>query len=133
MNPKKPKTLLGNLYLELDIDKNLVSDIVDFYWLNVRKSITQISYPRIGIENLGSFELKIKSLQNTIDKYQNALDKTDTSNFRKYSKYMAIKNRIEVLENSKSVILEEKQRKQQIKINRYGNTPGSLEEERKDS
>ena len=46
---------------------------------------------------------------------------------------MAIKNRIEVLENSKSVILEEKQRKQQIKINRYGNTPGSLEEERKDS
>jgi nucleoid DNA-binding protein len=133
LNPKKPKTLLGNLYLELDIDKNLVSDIVDFYWLNVRKSITQISYPRIGIENLGSFELKIKSLQNTIDKYQNALDKTDTSNFRKYSKYMAIKNRIEVLENSKSVILEEKQRKQQIKINRYGNTPGSLEEERKDS
>ena len=133
MNPKKPKTLLENLHLDLDLDKSLVLDIVDFYWLNVRKSITQISYPRIGIENLGSFELKIKSLQNTIDKYQNALDKTDTSNFRKYSKYMAIKNRIEVLENSKSVILEEKQRKQQIKINRYGNTPGSLEEERKDS
>ena len=133
MNPKKPKTLLENLHLDLDLDKSLVLDIVDFYWLNVRKSITQISYPRIGIENLGSFELKIKSLQNTIDKYQNALDKTDTSNFRKYSKYMAIKNRIEVLENSKSVILEEKNRKQQIKINRYGNTPGSLEEERKDS
>jgi hypothetical protein len=133
LNPKKPKTLLENLHLDLDLDKSLVLDIVDFYWLNVRKSITQISYPRIGIENLGSFELKIKSLQNTIDKYQNALDKTDTSNFRKYSKYMAIKNRIEVLENSKSVILEEKQRKQQIKINRYGNTPGSLEEERKDS
>jgi len=133
LNPKKPKTLLENLHLDLDLDKSLVLDIVDFYWLNVRKSITQISYPRIGIENLGSFELKIKSLQNTIDKYQNALDKTDTSNFRKYSKYMAIKNRIEVLENSKSVILEEKNRKQQIKINRYGNTPGSLEEEGKDS
>jgi hypothetical protein len=133
LNPKKPKILLENLYLALDLDKNLVLDIVDFYWLNVRKSITQISYPRIGIENLGSFELKIKSLQNTIDKYQNALNKTDTSNFRKYSKYVAIKNRIEILENSKSIILDEKQRKQQIKTNRYGNIPGSLEEERKDS
>jgi hypothetical protein len=133
LNPKKPKTLLGDLYLELDIDKNLVSDIVDFYWLNVRKSITQISYPRIGIENLGSFELKIKSLQNTIDKYQNALNKTDTSNFRKYSKYMAIKNRLEVLENSKVSILEEKERKKQIKTNRYGDNTGGMEEKRKDS
>lgn len=133
MNPKKPKTLLGNLHLELDVDKNLVSDIVDFYWLNVRKSITQISYPRIGIENLGSFELKIKSLQNTIDKYQNALNKTDTSNFRKYSKYMAIKNRLELLENSKTSILEEKERKKQIKTNRYGDNIGSMEEKGKDS
>lgn len=133
MNPKKPKVLLESLYLDLDLDKNLIIDIIDFYWLNVRKCITQVTYPRIGIENLGSFELKIKSLQNTIDKYQNALDKTDTSNFRKYSKYMAIKNRIEVLENSKTIILEEKQRKKQIKTNRYANNSGGLEEERKDS
>lgn len=133
MNPKKPKTLITDLYLELDIDKNLVSDIVDFYWLNVRKSITQISYPRIGIENLGSFELKVKSLQNTIDKYQNALNKTDTSNFRKYSKYMAIKNRLEILENSKASILEEKERKKQIKTNRYGDNTRSMEEKGKDS
>lgn len=133
MNPKKPKVLLESLYLDLDLDKNLIIDIIDFYWLNVRKSITQVTYPRIGIENLGSFELKIKSLQNTIDKYQNALDKTDTSNFRKYSKYIAIKSRIEVLENSKTIILEEKQRKKQIKNNRYANNSGGLEEERKDS
>lgn len=133
MNPKKPKVLLENLYLDLDLDKNLVTDIIDFYWLNVRKSITQVTYPRIGIENLGSFELKIKSLQNTIDKYQNALDKTDVSNFRKYSKYISIKNRLEVLENSKILIEEEKQRKKQIKNNRYGDNTRGLEEERKDS
>ena len=133
MNPKKPKALLDDLYKDLELDKNLVSDIIDFYWLSVRKSITQISYPRIGIENLGTFELKIKSLQNTIDKYQNALNKTDNSNFKKYSKYIAIKNRLEILENSKIIILEEKERKKQIKTNRYGNITGGLEEERKDS
>jgi hypothetical protein len=133
LNPKKPKALLDDLYKDLELDKNLVSDIIDFYWLSVRKSITQISYPRIGIENLGTFELKIKSLQNTIDKYQNALNKTDNSNFKKYSKYIAIKNRLEILENSKIIILEEKERKKQIKTNRYGNITGGLEEERKDS
>lgn len=133
MNPKKPKVLLENLYLDLDLDKNLVTDIIDFYWLNVRKSITQVTYPRIGIENLGSFELKIKSLENTINKYQNALDKTDTSNFRKYSKHVAIKNRLEILEKSKVIILEEKERKKQIKSDRYGNNIRGLEEERKDS
>jgi len=133
LNPKKPKVLLENLYLDLDLDKNLVTDIIDFYWLNVRKSITQVTYPRIGIENLGSFELKIKSLENTINKYQNALDKTDTSNFRKYSKHVAIKNRLEILEKSKVIILEEKERKKQIKSDRYGNNIRGLEEERKDS
>lgn len=133
MNPKKSKILLENLYLDLDLDKNLITDIIDFYWLNVRKSITQVTYPRIGIENLGSFELKIKSLQNTIDKYQNALNKTDTSNFRKYSKYMSIKNRLELLENSKAFMLEEKERKKQIKNNRYANNTRDMEEKGKDS
>jgi len=133
LNPKKSKILLENLYLDLDLDKNLITDIIDFYWLNVRKSITQVTYPRIGIENLGSFELKIKSLQNTIDKYQNALNKTDTSNFRKYSKYMSIKNRLELLENSKAFMLEEKERKKQIKNNRYANNTRDMEEKGKDS
>ena len=133
MNPKKPKSLLENLHLDLDLDKNLVLDIIDFYWLNVRKSITQVTYPRIGIENLGAFELKMKSLDNTINKYQNALNKADNSNFKKYSKYLAIKNRLEVLESSKSVILEEKNRKKQIKTDRYGDITRGMEEERKDS
>ena len=133
MNPKKPKILLEDLHLDLDLDKNLVSDIIDFYWMNVRKAIGQITYPRINIENLGVLELKMKSLQNTIDKYQNALNKSDNSNFKKYSKYMAIKTRLEILEESKKVMLEEKNRKIEIKTNRYGNNTGSLEEERKDS
>jgi hypothetical protein len=133
LNPKKPKNLLDSLYLDLDLDKNLVLDIIDFYWLNVRKSITQITYPRIGIESLGTFELKIKSLQNTIDKYQNALNKVDNSNFKKYSKYVSIKNRLEVLEGSKIIIIEEKNRKKQIKSDRYGNITRGVEEERKDS
>jgi len=133
LNPKKPKILLDDLHLELDLDKNLVSDIIDFYWSNVRKSMGQITYPRINIENLGVLELKMKSLQNTIDKYQNALNKSDNSNFKKYSKYMAIKTRLELLEDSKKLMLEEKNRKIEIKTNRYGNNTGSLEEERKDS
>ena len=133
MNPKKHKNLLKNLHEDLGLDQDLVELAMDFYWSNVRKTIISVAYPRINIENLGIFEVKLKTLQKTIFKYENSLQKLANANFAEYPRYENMKKRLDILENTREVILTERQRKKQIKTDRYGNTTRSLEEEGKDS
>ena len=133
MNPKKAKTALKDLHYELDLEENLVNDILDFYWQHVRKTIVTAAHPRINIENLGIFQVKYKSLDKTITKYDNAINKLGTENFNKYTKYDSMKSRLDVLLKLKEEIQLEKGRKYQIKSNKYGNITGGLEEKGKDS
>lgn len=133
MNPKKIKPLLTKVSDELSVDPNLVSDVYDFYWSHVRKSLTTIPYPRINIENLGVFEVKLKTLDVTIEKYKAYLNKLDAANFSKYPKYENAKKRLDVLEATKEILLEERERKKQIKKSRYGNTTGDMEAQGTDS
>ena len=133
MNPKKAKTALKDLHYELDLEENLVNDILDFYWQHVRKTIVTAAYPRINIENLGVFQVKYNSLDKTITKYDNTINKLSTENFNKYTKYDSMKSRLDVLLKLKEEIQLEKGRKYQIKSNKYGNITGGLEEKGKDS
>jgi nucleoid DNA-binding protein len=133
LNPKKAKTVLNDLHKELDLEENLVFDILDFYWQHVRKSITSACHPRINIENLGVFQVKHKSLDKTITKYENAINKLGTENFTKYAKYDNMRSRLDVLLILKEQVISEKHRKYEIKQNKNGNNTRGLEEERKDS
>ena len=133
MNPKKAKTVLNDLHSELDLEQGLVTDILDFYWAHVRKTIVTAVYPRINIENLGIFQVKYKALDKTIVKYENIINKLETDAFSKYTKYNNIKSRLDTLLKLKEEMQVEKQRKYQIKSNKYGDITGSLEEKGKDS
>jgi len=133
LNPKKAKTVVKDLHYELDLEESLVADVLDFYWQHVRKCITSASHPRINIENLGIFQVKQKSLDNTITKYENAINKLGTENFTKYTKYDNMKSRLDVLQNLKEQMLAEKQRRYEIKSNKYGDNTRGLEEKGKDS
>ena len=133
MNPKKAKTVLNDLHYELDLEENLVNDILDFYWQHVRKTIVTAAYPRINIENLGIFQIKYKALDKTITKYENAINKLGTENFNKYTKYDNMKSRLDILLKLKEEMQVEKQRRHQIKSNKYGDTTRGLEEKGKDS
>jgi nucleoid DNA-binding protein len=133
LNPKKHKNLLKDLHEDLGLDQDLVELAMDFYWSSVRKTIISVAYPKINIENLGIFEVKLKTLQKTIFKYENSLQKLANANFAEYPRYENMKKRLDILENTREVILTERQRKKQIKTDRYDNTTRSLEEEGKDS
>ena len=121
------------MHEDLGLDQDLVELAMDFYWSSVRKTIISVAYPKINIENLGIFEVKLKTLQKTIFKYENSLQKLANANFAEYPRYENMKKRLDILENTREVILTERQRKKQIKTDRYDNTTRSLEEEGKDS
>lgn len=128
MNPKKSKVILKDLYSELDLEESLVNDVIDFYWTNVRKSITSVSYCRINIENIGVFQVRKKTLLSAIQKYEALINKFNKPNFSNYPRYQALSDRLVVLEKTKKQLEEEDVRRKKIKSEKYGNTIGGLEE-----
>ena len=133
MNPKKFKHILDEITQDIDCDKQLVSDVMDFYWANVRKSILNVAYPRINIESFGAFKLKPKVLQKTITKYKVTMRGFKNPDFSKYLRYQNLKDRLEILERAADQLKGEVDRYKQLKLDRYGNTIGSVEKEGKDS
>ena len=131
MNPKKLKPLLADL--QAQYPEGLASDVLDYYWTHVRKSIISIEYPKINIENLGIFQIRMKNLDKLIFKYKASLEYLDKNNFSKYAKYNTMLQRLSVLEKAKEEYLVERSRKIEIKTSRYENYITNLEREREDS
>lgn len=128
MNPKKFKNILDEITKEIDCDKELISSVVDFYWESVRKSVHNVTYPRINIESFGSFKLKPKVLQKTISKYKITMLGFKNPEFSKYVRYQALKDRVEILERASEQIKIEVSRYKQLKLDRYANIIRSMEE-----
>ena len=133
MNPKKFKNILDEITQDIDCDKQLISDVMDFYWVNVRKSMLNVTYPRINIESFGSFKLKPKVLQKIITKYKVTMRGFKNPDFSKYPRYQNLKDRLEILERAANQLKGEVDRYKQLKLDRYGNITRSVEEEGKDS
>ena len=87
MNPKKFKDIVLETSEELDFDKQLVSEVLDFYWASVRKSIGNITYPRINIDGLGIFRIKPTILEKVILKYNITMGGFKSPNFQAYPSY----------------------------------------------
>jgi len=97
MNPRKVKRIYDIVSEDLNIKKDLVEDLVEFYYKDVRKLLTNLEYPRINIDGLGQFVAKPKVVTSTIDKITKSLDNHDTSTFKAYHNKKAMENKLELL------------------------------------
>ena len=58
MHPKKAKQLIPEVASSLGLPEDCVTEIVNFYWSEVRRALSSLSEPRIHITNLGDFVIK---------------------------------------------------------------------------
>lgn len=97
MNPRRPKRIYELVSEDLNISKDLVEDLVEFYYKDVRKLLTNLEYPRINIDGLGQFVIKPKTVYNVIDRINKSLDNHDTSTFKAYHNKKGMENKLELL------------------------------------
>ena len=97
MNPKKVKRIYEIVSEDLNIKKDLVEDLVEFYYKDVRKLLSNLEYPRINVDGLGQFVAKPKTVTNTIEKISKSLESYDTSTFKGYHNKKGIENKLEQL------------------------------------
>ena len=118
MKPKKSKELLPVVAKELEISEHLVKEITDYYWQEVRKSLSSLKHARIHITNLGDFTIKSWKIDGKIE----MLEKFEETNRQKGLQQMTARFKtVETLFDLKAIKLlmdEEKQRKDFIKLHK---------------
>ena len=118
LRPKKSKEYIPVVAEELSIPDKLVEDVINYYWQEVRKSLSSMKHSRIHISNLGDFVVKHWKLDEEIK----FLEKWEESNKQKGLQQMTA--RFKIVENLinlktvKEVIQEEGQRKDFIKLHK---------------
>ena len=73
MRPKKAKDIVSEVASELNISSDLVKDVTSFYWSNVGKNLSSLTYPVIHISSLGDFYFKNWKIEEEIKKYQDMI------------------------------------------------------------
>ena len=121
MNPKKAKTFILPTAKKLNVDSELVESLMDYYWKEVRRSLSELKAPRISIANFGTFRIKSWKLDEQRMKYQYYLDKNpDDLTFSRHRIRTDIEQRVSEIDAVKIIVKDDAQRKQQIKDKRNG-------------
>ena len=58
MRPRKAKEFIPKVANQLSLQSTLVEDIIDYYWGEIRKSLSGLKHQRVHLANLGDFVIK---------------------------------------------------------------------------
>lgn len=120
MTPKTPKDFIKPTAEALGQSESLVDDIVSFYWLAVRKALSDIEGPSITVTNLGTFKIKYNRISKLEKKYQTYLDNLEVENmtFNKHTIQNLSKNKLEALNKAREEMLSEFARREKTRAKR---------------
>ena len=134
MIPKKSKLLYKDVSEEMNVSENLVDSLIDFYYKELKNTLTNLEHPTINVEGLGQFVIRKNLVTKSIPKYNKMLENHDTSTFRAYYNKKAIEERVQLLEKMSDMINQDSLRKEifnQNKNEKY--TQNNLGEQKTDS
>lgn len=111
MLPKSSKHYIQPTAEELKLDSQLVEDVISFYYNHLRKSLTDIFYFNIAVENLGTFAVKRRGLPKLTEKYAKQLTilTKDTDNQKQLRK--ELHRKLENIDRIQKLLDVEQERK----------------------
>lgn len=119
MRPKKSKEFIPEVAESLGIPSDVVTDVINYYWQEIRKSMSGLKHSRIHLTNLGDFVIKHWKVDDKIE----MLEKWEENN--KLKGLQQIAARFKTAENLfdlkalKKLMEEEGQRKDFIKLHKH--------------
>ena len=114
MNPKKARLLYQEISETEDVPKQLVENLLDFYYKNVRTLLSELYHPRINITGLGLFTARDRAITKAIPKFEKYLENHDTSTYSAYYNKKMLEEKIEFLHSIKEQIEAERERKEKF-------------------
>lgn len=118
MRPKKAKQLLPEVAEKVDLSEQAVKDIIDFYWQEVRKSLSSLKHSRVHITNLGDFTIKHWKLDDRITMIEKFKENFKQKGLQEIVTRFRTDETLFDLKAIKKMMEEEQQRKDFIKLHK---------------
>ena len=119
MRPKKAKQFIPNVASELALPEELVEDVINYYWQEIRKSLSNLKHNRIHITNLGDFTIKHWKIEDKIQMLEQWEEKNKLKGMQELTARFKTAETLFDLNNLKKIIEEENQRKDFIKLHKH--------------
>lgn len=118
MRPIKSKQFIEEVAKEINEPEGLIESVVNYYWEEVRKSLSNLSHPRIHITNLGDFTIKHWKLDSKIKSYEGWEEKNKQKGVQQMMSRFKVSENLFNLKAVQKTIKEELQRKDFIKLHK---------------
>lgn len=118
MNPKSYKQFKKDIAEEVGVHSNVVDDFIEFYYGLLRKNLSDLSYPRIFVDGLGTFVLRKQKLDKAIKRNKDILGNLGKHTYKGYEKTVAVKEKLENLKRIQKIYEEMIEEKKKFKENK---------------
>ena len=118
LHPKKAKQLISTTSSKTAQSEQVVEALVDFYWAEVRKSLSSLKHQRIHLTNLGDFVIKHWKIDEKIESYEKFEETNKQKGLQQMTARFKTAESLFDLKSLKKIIEEETQRKDFIKLHK---------------
>jgi|TARA_R110002020_G_scaffold29814_8_gene94196 nucleoid DNA-binding protein len=98
LKPKNHKHFFKDVADECGVHKDVVDDLVTFYYAKIRKSLSNLEYTNLSVSNLGTFSIRKTKLEKAIKKNKDILGNLQKMKYKDYDKYIPVKAKLESME-----------------------------------
>ena len=118
LRPRKAKTLIPDVAKQTGCSQDAVECITDFYWQEVRKSLSSLKHSRIHLTNLGDFVTKHWKLDDKIKRLELWEENNKQKGLQQITARFKTAENLFDLKALKKIVDEENQRKNFIKLHK---------------
>lgn len=136
MKPAKRKQIIEMTASQLNISKDVIDDVVSYYYQTVQKKMSIADHPSIAVPRLGTFVIKRKALAQMILKHQRfvaKIEKDEDISVKTYELILEKRAEIERLTKLQQLIEQEDKRKQEVKLKKQEYRDGKLDQNLEES
>jgi nucleoid DNA-binding protein len=104
LKPKNHKYFFDNVAKEIKVHKDVVDDLVTFYYARIRKSLSELKDTDVNIAGLGTFTVRKRKLEKAIKRNKDILGNLEKMTYKGYDKYVPVKNKLEEMEKALDIL-----------------------------
>ena len=120
MNPKKANSLKVNIAKEVGVHEEVVDEFIEFYYEKLRYSLSNLVYPKVYVNNLGTFTIRKSVLEKNIKKQKDILGNLKKLTYNGYEKSVSVQDKIKLYEKALADVNKLHQNKLDFKKNKNG-------------
>lgn len=95
MNPKNHKDFKKGIAEKVGVHQDVVDELLAFYYNKIRKSLSELSYPYVMLNGIGTFQLRKTKLTKAIKKNKDILGNLEKTTYEGFEKYVPVKEKLE--------------------------------------